>query len=503
MVHPTTDYDNDALEVADEKLTFTHKAYGADMLRYSGNFGRSWSRWTPWEAVTELPLDIFRAEANFWAGQHLIVQYWSEVAGSSAQVVHADRNYGRARRVPQYLARGPFNTWGYDNGIPAVMQHTGDGRWELEIMASWPTYLQLNVFANDDFYYGDVDRDGVLDRLPPNSLALNYLNLTAPPHPHLAWALIVDDYTGRWSLQPRGHSAIGATMYALLLLIPLVTAIAAIVVFRLAFYGIKHNKFGSKVAAPIVALPKFFRKAKSDLSIPQDKIRPEGAIIGWPEDINKRRTVLIATLEYEIIDWQVKVKYVRLGLFCWRVVDQLCRIGGLGVMSSLMGKAMSDVDMIWVVPKVQDVDYPVGERADPLEVVIFGETYLVDVELHVYGNITYVILDSPVFRTQTKADPYPARMDDVFSAVFYSTWNQAIAGTLRRFPGIDIYHINGSFFCSSYPCMLTVFVRLPRRAGACIPLTQSHSCLSFVAQRRVPRVMVSITVALLHEAHCV
>ena len=33
-----------------------------------------------------------------------------------------------------------------------------------------------------------------------------------------------------------------------------------------------------------------------------------GQIIGWPEDPNKRRKVLIATLEYEIIDWKLKVK---------------------------------------------------------------------------------------------------------------------------------------------------------------------------------------------------
>ena len=41
-------------------------------------------------------------------------------------------------------------------------------------------------------------------------------------------------------------------------------------------------------------------------------------IISWPEDKKKRRKVLIATLEYEIIDWKLKVK-----------------IGGLSVMSRL------------------------------------------------------------------------------------------------------------------------------------------------------------------------
>jgi len=39
--------------------------------------------------------------------------------------------------------------------------------------------------------------------------------------------------------------------------------------------------------------------------------------------------MLIATLEYEILDWKIKVK-----------------IGGLGVMSKLMGTAMTDCDLV-------------------------------------------------------------------------------------------------------------------------------------------------------------
>lgn len=118
---------------------------------------------------------------------------WSALAMSATTVVHADRGYSKPRRVPQLLARGPFNQWGFDQGIPAEMSQNDAGNWELEIMASWPTYVQLNVWGYDDYYYGDVDNDGVLDRLPPNTAAPNYLNMSAPPHPHLAWALIVDD----------------------------------------------------------------------------------------------------------------------------------------------------------------------------------------------------------------------------------------------------------------------------------------------------------------------
>ena len=110
-------------------------------------------------------------------------------------------------------------------------------------------------------------------------------------------------------------------------------------------------------------------------------------------------------------------------------------------MSSLIGKSMTDVYLIWVVPNVKDLEYPPGEPTEPIE-IIFGEPYLIEVEKHILDNITYVISDSPVFRAQTKSDPYPARMDDLSSAIFYSTWNQAITATIKRNPDIDIYHVN-------------------------------------------------------------
>jgi alpha-1,3-glucan synthase len=47
---------------------------------------------------------------------------------------------------------------------------------------------------------------------------------------------------------------------------------------------------------------------------------------------------------------------------------------------SVMGKVMTDVDLIWVIPKVKDVEYPMGDPAEPIEVIIFGEPYLIEVE---------------------------------------------------------------------------------------------------------------------------
>lgn len=356
-------------------------------------------------------------------------------------------------------------------------------------MANWPSYIQINVFANDDYFYGDTDGDGVMERLPPNSVAPNYLNMSAPPWPYLSWALIVDDTDLSWRLEPRGQSWIGASMYAMLLAIPLFTAILACLIFKWSFYGIKHNEYGTKPKEsyfPILGAvgAVFGAKEKGDGTPMTEKFADSkpytGQMIGWPEIADKRRKVLIATLEYEIIDWKLKVK-----------------IGGLGVMSSLMGKAMTDVDLIWVVPKVKDLEYPAGDPAEPIEVIIFGEPYLIEVETHVLDNITWVILDSPVFRAQTKADPYPARMDDLSSAIFYSTWNQAIAATIKRYPLVDIYHINGKPHGSLTGKHMPFWVltrrlcRLSRRFGSSVSLAQGPSRLLVPSQCRIPRSLAS------------
>ena len=90
-------------------------------------------------------------------------------------------------------------------------------------------------------------------------------------------------------------------------------------------------------------------------------------------------------------------------------------------MAQLMGKNLSRQDLIWVVPCVGGVEYPKPENesevAKPMHVVVLGQVYEIEVRTHVLRNITYVLLDAPVFRKQTKAEPYPPRMDDMESAV--------------------------------------------------------------------------------------
>jgi alpha-1,3-glucan synthase len=57
------------------------------------------------------------------------------MVSSTAHVLHADHNFGTPRRYPQMLVRGPYNTWGYDRGVPANMEYK-DGVWELEVRRS-------------------------------------------------------------------------------------------------------------------------------------------------------------------------------------------------------------------------------------------------------------------------------------------------------------------------------------------------------------------------------
>lgn len=57
-------------------------------------------------------------------------------------------------------------------------------------------------------------------------------------------------------------------------------------------------------------------------------------------------------------------------------------------MSSLMGKAMTDVDIIWVVPKVKDIEYPPFTPTNSIMVKIFNEEYPITVENYVVDNVT-------------------------------------------------------------------------------------------------------------------
>jgi len=128
-----------------------------------------------------------------------------------------------------------------------------------------------------------------------------------------------------------------------------------------------------------------------------------------------------------------------------------------------MGKVLGFQDLIWVVPCVGGIVYPRAESAESMYITILGGLYEVRVQYHKLRNITYVLLEAPIFRAQTKLEPYPARMDDLTSAVYYSTWNQCIALAIKRFP-VDLYHVN-DYHGAAAPLYL-----LPRTIPICLSL---------------------------------
>ncbi|KAK7732518.1 hypothetical protein SLS53_008403 [Cytospora paraplurivora] len=428
-------------------LYISHRAPGADKFRYSLTWGSSWSDWADYNGgnVTLQDQPWSGTATQAWDGEHVIVQYWSQMAGSSDHIQHGDlvtSSTQQPRRWPHAFVLGSWNTWGYDNGLDNSMRltspstddgNTSGSNWVFDLAAEWPTHIQVNIWGmNPDglpdktMEFGDVDGDGVLDWLHPDTLANNVINITnGPGMPYVGWRLLVNDGNYNYRLVPTGSGNNQLALSFLLALVPLLTACLAVWAFKLSYYQVKFNQVGiadgSGVWARIWAVLGFFKPASKSADTQEKK---PGALVAAASG-TAPRTVLIATMEYEIDDWKIKIK-----------------IGGLGKMASLMGSsALAHQNLIWVVPCVGGIDYPTDCVAEPMVVTINNAQYVVNVQYHMLRNITFVLLDAPIFRAQTVADPYPARMDDIESAIYYSAWNACIAETIKRFP-VDIYHIN-------------------------------------------------------------
>lgn len=185
---------------------------------------------------------------------------------------------------------------------------------------------------------GDVDNDGIADRLPPNAVQANYFNASSPPPGSaLSYKLRFNDANLKFELVPQGNWWIQLILFILLATLPIVSALIVVWTFMGSFYKVKINKVGFKRrsksplgrAANHLSTLSFedFRRKSAD-NMEMSNYGGVGAVV-------KRRTVLIATMEYNIDDWNIKIK-----------------IGGLGVMAQLMGKALEHQDLIWVVPCV-------------------------------------------------------------------------------------------------------------------------------------------------------
>lgn len=473
-------YTDDGVTKRDASSTYSgfmvnHKAAGADMWRFSMSFGGVWSEWMEYvPGNASLPSQAWTGlNTQKWSGDHVQVQYWSSMTGSSDHHIEGDLvgGDGPERRFPHLFIHGSYNQYGYDAGLPSEMHQLDNGTWAFDFMTEWPSQFQVNVWGmaadgtpDVSYAFGDVDNDTVLDRISPTSLEMCVVNITnlGPPSPHLAWRILFNDGDLRYYLVPTGSRWRQLVLWILFATIPVCTAVAGVFLYVGAFYGVKFNQIGlaDKKSFLPVAVTGMFNRHDHDnekditttapmaiskygprASVIHDGFDGAGAVVE-----GKRRTVLIGTMEYDISDWNIKIK-----------------IGGLGVMAQLMGKNLQHQDLIWVVPCAGGIDYPIDTPGLPIDVTILGRTYEVQVQYHKLANITYMLLDAPVFRRQTQKEPYPARMDDLDSAIYYSAWNQCIAEAMRRFP-IDLYHIN------DYHGTVAPLYLLPNTVPCCLSL---------------------------------
>ncbi|KAL4966950.1 alpha-1,3-glucan synthase Ags1 [Aspergillus stella-maris] len=470
MVFHSANYSTSLLHQSENGTLFVqHHAAGADKWRYSTNWGSSFSSWKTYTGGNDTidELEWSGTKQQEWDGHHLRVEYWSGLTGSSDYIQEGDLgwNHKVSRRFPHLFFNGPYNQYGFDKGLRNhIALDTEDGYWKYHFTTEWPAVGQLNVWGmnpdgqpDQSYVLGDADGDNVLDRMPPSSLSPTLLNISEhPPSPYIAWKFYINDATLHYDLIPVGHQSSQIAMFVLFWIVPLLSGAVCVYIFMKSFYKVKFNQVGVSETHGMIPLV-LRRKLKQMREDKGGSVNPLARLAGKSKSgfmqsttalagTGKRRSVLIATMEYDIEDWAIKIK-----------------IGGLGVMAQLMGKTLGHQDLIWVVPCVGGVEYPVDTPVEPMEVVILGNPYQIQVQTHVLNNITYVLLDAPVFRQQTKSEPYPARMDDLDSAVYYSAWNQCIAAAIKRFRP-DIYHIN-DYHGSVAPLYL-----LPETIPACLSL---------------------------------
>ncbi|RMZ91848.1 hypothetical protein DV736_g892, partial [Chaetothyriales sp. CBS 134916] len=467
MVFPeSSNYTRGLLQKDSDKTLFViPRAAGADKVRYSTNWGTSFSSWESYtgERINIQMQSWSGTKAQEWKGEHVILQYWSAATGSSDHVQHSDLEWSDrpARRWPHAWVEGDFNQWGFDGGLETHMSQDDLGTWNYHLFTEWPANITINVWGmNPDGLpdksaaYGDLDRDGVLDLVWPNSISQNVINISAvPSNGYIGYILKANDGNYSYKLVPHGSQTVQAVVIAFLCFVPIITGVGAVYAFRCVFYRVKLNKVG--IQPKRNRLQKLGYRSVASLGAPRSlqPSRPqsvEGSAVTSPVALalSHPRTILLATLEYLIEEWGIKIK-----------------IGGLGVMAALMAKHLKHHQLVWVIPCVGGVDYPFepDSEARPIIVQVSQQSFKVQVHVHVIENITYFLLDAPVFRRRTKAEPYPPRMDDFESAVYYSTWNQCIAEICRRVQP-DLYHIN-DFHGACAPLYL-----LPQTIPVCVSL---------------------------------
>jgi alpha-1,3-glucan synthase len=319
-------------------LFISHKGAGADSWRYTLDW-TDYSDWMPYTGgnYTLAPLNWSGTAEQAWTGHHVTLQYYNKLSSSSDYYQHGDLDPEQPiRRFPHLFAEGPFNLYGFDAGIANEFRLDSPGIWKYDFVTEWPAIMQINIWGIDPdkqpdqtFVYGDADGDSVLDRLPPSSLAPAVINITkAPDHPFLAWEIVVHDATLQFDVVEIGNQKTQIAIFVISCIIPILTSLLAVWTYVRFFYQIKVNRVGINYS-----MTGLWGKV-ADFWVPgreqgkEDRIEQDpsstvldiesGNVLAGEIGNEKRRTVLISTIEYDIADWNIRIK-----------------IGGLGVMVRL------------------------------------------------------------------------------------------------------------------------------------------------------------------------
>lgn len=179
-------YSTSLLSLDGSSYKVSNSAPGATLLRYSIDYGLTWSDWTQYVSTLSLPSTTFDSIAKILdPRRHLVVQYYSRLAGSATYQVHSEIDQSgnpisldESYRFPSLNIIGEFNSYGKDGGISASMNRVRQdgkwksGLWKYPVIYNFPTSVRVDVHNDGVFIFGDVDNDGTLDRLPPNAQGL-------------------------------------------------------------------------------------------------------------------------------------------------------------------------------------------------------------------------------------------------------------------------------------------------------------------------------------------
>ena len=154
VTFPSANYSSNLLvRGRGDSLYLKHKAAGADLFRYSLNFGTTYSDWEEYpkgpNPMTNMAPKVWSGtNLQGWKGSHVTVQYWSRLVGSSDHVQQADLDFGgMERHIPHAFLEGIFNQHGFDSGFQNEMQMTDNNTWIFDFVHEWPAQVAINIWG--------------------------------------------------------------------------------------------------------------------------------------------------------------------------------------------------------------------------------------------------------------------------------------------------------------------------------------------------------------------